>query len=30
MNLAGRFFRADNLLSNVAFTWRRFATGWQR
>jgi ABC-2 type transport system permease protein len=27
--LAARFFRAGNLLSQAAFNWRRFATGWQ-
>ena len=27
--LAGRFFRASNLLSNVPFSLRRFATGWR-
>jgi ABC-2 type transport system permease protein len=28
--LAGRFFRADNLLSQESFNWRRLATGWRR
>jgi ABC-2 type transport system permease protein len=27
---AGRFFRADNLLSNASFNWRRLATGWRQ
>lgn len=27
--LAGRFFRADNLLSQASFNWRRLATGWR-
>ena len=27
--LAGRFFRAGNLLSNAPFNWRRLATGWR-
>ena len=27
--LAGRFFRASNLLSQASFNWRRFATGWR-
>jgi ABC-2 type transport system permease protein len=27
--LAARFFRADNLLSNEAFSWQRLATGWR-
>jgi ABC-type Na+ efflux pump permease subunit len=28
--LAGRFFRAGNLLSSASFSWRRLATGWRR
>jgi ABC-2 type transport system permease protein len=28
--LASRFFRAGNLLSQEAFSWRRLLTGWQR
>jgi ABC-2 type transport system permease protein len=28
--LAGRFFRAGNLLSHDSFNWRRLATGWKR
>jgi ABC-2 type transport system permease protein len=28
--LAGRFFRAGNLLSRDSFNWRRLATGWRR
>jgi ABC-2 type transport system permease protein len=28
--LAGRFFRADNLLSQASFDWRRLATGWRK
>jgi len=27
--LAARFFRADNLLSDAPFSWRRLATGWR-
>ncbi|MGB5931444.1 MAG: ABC transporter permease, partial [Anaerolineae bacterium] len=27
--LAGRFFRAGNLLSDAPFSWRRLATGWR-
>jgi ABC-2 type transport system permease protein len=27
--LAGRLFRADNLLSQASFNWRRLATGWR-
>jgi len=27
--LAGRFFRASNLLSDAPFNWRRLATGWR-
>jgi ABC-2 type transport system permease protein len=27
--LAGRFFRAGNLLSNAPFNWRRLATDWR-
>jgi ABC-2 type transport system permease protein len=27
--LAGRFFRAGNLLSDASFSWRRVATGWR-
>jgi ABC-2 type transport system permease protein len=27
--LAGRFFRAGNLLSDASFNWRRLATGWR-
>jgi ABC-2 type transport system permease protein len=27
--LAGRFFRAGNLLSSASFSWRRLATGWR-
>ena len=27
--LAGRFFRAGNLLSDAPFNWRRLATGWR-
>ncbi|MCL7454640.1 MAG: ABC transporter permease, partial [Anaerolineae bacterium] len=27
--LAGRFFRAGNLLSQQAFSWRRLATAWR-
>lgn len=29
ISLAGRFFRADNLLSQDSFNWRRLATGWR-
>jgi ABC-2 type transport system permease protein len=29
MLLAARFFRAGNLLSQTAFSWRRLATGWR-
>jgi ABC-2 type transport system permease protein len=28
--LAGRFFRAGNLLSDASFSWKRLATGWRR
>lgn len=28
--LAGRFFRADNLLSGASFNWRRLATEWRK
>lgn len=28
--LAGRFFRAGNLLSQASFNWRRLATGWRQ
>jgi ABC-2 type transport system permease protein len=28
--LAGRFFRAGNLLSTTPFSWRRLATGWRK
>ena len=28
--LAARFFRADNLLSDASFNWRRLATGWRK
>jgi len=28
--LAGRFFQAGNLLSDVSFNWKRLATGWRR
>jgi ABC-2 type transport system permease protein len=28
--LAARFFRADNLLSDAAFSWQRLATGWRK
>jgi ABC-2 type transport system permease protein len=28
--LAGRFFRAGNLLSLASFSWRRLATGWRQ
>jgi hypothetical protein len=28
--LAGRLFRAGNLLSMESFNWRRLATGWRR
>ncbi len=28
--LAGRFFRAGNLLSLAPFSWRRLATGWRK
>lgn len=28
--LAGRFFRAGNLLSQEAFNWRRLATAWRK
>jgi ABC-2 type transport system permease protein len=28
--LAGRFFRAGNLLSDASFSWQRLATGWRR
>jgi len=28
--LAGRFFRAGNLLSDAPFSWRRLATGWRK
>jgi len=27
--LAGRFFRAGNLLSDASFSWRRLVTGWR-
>ncbi|MDY7075902.1 MAG: ABC transporter permease [Chloroflexota bacterium] len=27
--LAARFFRADNLLSDASFNWRRLAAGWR-
>lgn len=27
--LAGRFFRSGNLLSDTAFSWKRFATAWR-
>jgi ABC-type Na+ efflux pump permease subunit len=27
--LAGRFFRAGNLLSDASFGWRRLASGWR-
>jgi ABC-2 type transport system permease protein len=30
VTLAGRFFRAGNLLSQESFNWRRLATGWRR
>jgi ABC-type Na+ efflux pump permease subunit len=30
LQLAGRFFRADNLLSDRAFSWHLLATGWKR
>ncbi len=30
ITLAGRFFRAGNLLSQESFNWRRLATGWRR
>ncbi len=29
ISLAARFFRADNLLSQDSFNWRRLATGWR-
>lgn len=29
ITLAGRFFRADSLLSTASFSWRRMLTGWQ-
>jgi ABC-2 type transport system permease protein len=29
ISLAGRFFRADTLLSHDSFNWRRLATGWR-
>ena len=29
ITLAGRFFRADSLLSTASFSWRRLLTGWQ-
>ena len=28
--LAARFFRADNLLSDASFNWRRLVTGWRQ
>jgi ABC-type Na+ efflux pump permease subunit len=28
--LAARFFRADNLLSDAPFSWRRLVTGWRK
>jgi ABC-2 type transport system permease protein len=28
--LAGRFFRAGNLLSDASFSWRRLAFGWRK
>jgi ABC-2 type transport system permease protein len=28
--LAGRFFRAGNLLSDASFNWRRLASGWRK
>ena len=30
VTLAARFFRAGNLLSETAFSWRRMATGWRK
>ncbi len=30
ITMAGRFFRAGNLLSQESFNWRRLATGWRR
>jgi ABC-2 type transport system permease protein len=30
VGLAGRFFRAGNLLSNASFNWRRMASGWRK
>jgi ABC-2 type transport system permease protein len=29
ITLAGRFFRAESLLSTASFSWRRLLTGWQ-
>lgn len=29
VSLSARFFRAGNLLSQAAFDWRRFVTGWK-
>jgi ABC-2 type transport system permease protein len=29
VTLSARFFKAGNLLSNAAFNWRRFASGWR-
>lgn len=30
VTLAGRFFRADHLLSDTAFTWTRLLKGWRK
>jgi ABC-2 type transport system permease protein len=30
ISLAGRFFRAGNLLSDASFSWKRLATGWKK
>ena len=29
VTLSARFFRADNLLSDASFNWRRLLTGWR-
>jgi hypothetical protein len=29
ISLAGRFFRADNLLSGASFKWDRLLKGWR-
>jgi ABC-2 type transport system permease protein len=30
VTLSSRFFRADNLISQESFNWRRLATGWRK